>query len=229
MFSLQVTMFIICSHISFLVSVSVSSCPVYLYVLFSLQSLFSFFSKRRNSSLKEEKHVRAQGNPQTSLLLLLLYLIHSLSILYIHCFCFPLLLSSCACVRGGVLPLRGFLCFWPIVPPPFLLLLLDGSLKFTDCTQILLADFNLCISSLSFCFPPNHLTRTFFINRVQPVELSVLPLPGCLVSLSVSHCRYFRPKDLLSEGELLLGHEAGAQSSHAVHILKQKTFEKPSF
>lgn len=192
-------------------------------------SLFSlFFSKRRNSSLKEEKHVRAQGNPQTSLLLLL-YLIHSLSILYIHCFCFPLLLSSCACVRGGVLPLRGFLCFWPIVPPPFLLLLLDGSLKFTDCTQILLADFNLCISSLSFCFPPNPLTRTFFINRVQPVELSVLPLPGCLVSLSVSHCRYFRPKDLLSEGELLLGHEAGAQSSHAVHILKQKTFEKPSF
>lgn len=229
MFSLQVTMFIICSHISFLVSVSVSSCLVYLYVLFSLQSLFSFFSKRRNSSLKEEKHVRAQGNPQTSLLLLL-YLIHSLSILYIHCFCFPLLLSSCACVRaGGSITSPWLLVFLAHSPPPFLLLLLDGSLKFTDCTQILLADFNLCISSLSFCFPPNHLTRTFFINRVQPVELSVLPLPGCLVSLSVSHCRYFRPKDLLSEGELLLGHEAGAQSSHAVHILKQKTFEKPSF
>lgn len=149
MFSLQVTMFIICSHISFLVSVSVSSCPVYLYVLFSLQSLFSFFSKRRNSSLKEEKHVRAQGNPQTSLLLLL-YLIHSLSILYIHCFCFPLLLSSCACVRGGVLPLRGFLCFWPIVPPLFSSSSLMGPSSLLTapkfCQQTLTFAFPLCLS-----------------------------------------------------------------------------------
>lgn len=119
MFSLQVTMFIICSHISFLVSVSVSSCLCLFVCSVLAVASFLFFSKRRNSSLKEEKHVRAQGNPQTSLLLL--YLINSLSTLYIHCFCFPLLLSSFACafvcVWGGVLPLRGFLCFWPIVPP----------------------------------------------------------------------------------------------------------------
>lgn len=142
MFSLQVTMFIICSHISFLVSVSVSSCLCLFVCSVLAVASFLFFSKRRNSSLKEEKHVRAQGNPQTSLLLL--YLINSLSTLYIHCFCFPLLLSSFACARvcvGGSITSPWLLVFLAHSPPPFLLLLLDGSLKFTDCTQILLADF----------------------------------------------------------------------------------------
>lgn len=187
-----------------------------------------FFFQTQEFVFKRRK--TCQGSRKSTNLSSSSSLFNSFSFHFVHSL---LLLSTVVvqlCVRaGGSITSPWLLVFLAHSPPPFLLLLLDGSLKFTDCTQILLADFNLCISSLSFCFPPNHLTRTFFINRVQPVELSVLPLPGCLVSLSVSHCRYFRPKDLLSEGELLLGHEAGAQSSHAVHILKQKTFEKPSF
>lgn len=134
-----------------------------------------------------------------------------------------LLLSTCCCPALCA-------CMWSVSSPWLLVflshspLLLDVSLKFTDCTQILLADFNLCPLSGSL-FPPK-LPRSYCLYKqsgAQPVELSVLPLPGCLVSLSVSQRRYFRPTDLLSEGLLLLGHEAGPESSHAVHILLQQT------
>lgn len=93
------------------------------------------------------------------------------------------LAASCVC---GVLHL----------PPSSLLLLLDVSLKFTDCIQSLLAHLHPRISLLS------HL----FIIRLERGQPSVHPLPSsfshrvdrvCLASMSRPRC--FRAKDLLRE------------------------------
>lgn len=107
MFSLQVIMFIICSHIRFF-SQTWAFHYVLLICLFSSRcSLFFSFQQRYifipgNWSLKN-KCVRARDKSQNLAsvfrLAELLFYLNAFSLtLHIHCFCFPLLSCSFACV-----------------------------------------------------------------------------------------------------------------------------------
>lgn len=84
-----------------------SRCSLFSLFFFQTQE---FVFKRRKTCQGSRKSTNLSSSS----------LFNSFSFHFVHSL---LLLSTvvvqlCVCVWGGVLPLRGFLCFWPIVPPP---------------------------------------------------------------------------------------------------------------
>lgn len=166
MFSLQVTMFIICSHISFLVNRErfIMSCLFVCSLLgVALSSFFStaFYLHTRNRSLKDKnKCVRARRKITnlTSVVFVSLNFFsiwrHSLS----HC-TFTAFASHCCraalSIRGVKFLLCGLWCFWPVATAS----LPDVSPEFSDCTQTLLAPFHPNISSPLAMFTLTSLTQ----------------------------------------------------------------------
>lgn len=127
MFSLQVTMFIFCSHISFSQTWAFMSCLLVCFLL-NVAFFFSFFWQQFifipwNWSSKGRKYVRACETSQnlTSVLCVsevLFYLNAFFLTLHIHCFASYCCCAASCSVLGLKFFLRGLLCFWPIATPP---------------------------------------------------------------------------------------------------------------